>query len=479
MIFTLKNKEIDMEQSEFVKGKWYKNNTTEGTFIFIKYSHKERCNGYNKIWYTEKILKNDTTLEIRDNYLANSDIEKALTEADMLEVSKFLPEGHVDKIENLVGRYVRVSPMLKSAEEIYKFKVGDILKVTKADENGYQEAKSLINSGHYFGLNCIQDGRLELLPIDFNPDKLVGLPEEYIVECKHPQQCTEVRQFYYKDGYVFQFLYSFVVCMGKEMNNNYYEYYIPENFKHLPVFTYEQWTKMKDMKEEFKLPEKWCVKATEDTIEMIGEYWSKNCHVSCYTSSWVKRDYSNGYWYSHNLSSGNPFGVNAGSNHCSKDKRADYTEISIEQFKKYVMKDKKIIGYKLKDINLLKAAAKLTNCPENVLTNNFKTVGYHFNDVYVGLEELKQVKLFDEWLIPVYEEESINLNFGDTRVTVKKGQGYISLQEGSISKTELKQIIDHFSKGPKMLGYEGKADKVIYGCKSGLLSELVKIYETI
>lgn len=89
---------------------------------------------------------------------------------------------------------------------------------------------------------------------------------------------------------------------------------------------------------------------------------------------------------------------------------------------------------------------------------------------YKGKNSLYQFA--DEWGLNSYEFEIL-------KRVVRCKHKYVSLQEGNISKTELKQIIDHFSKGPKILGYEGKADKVIYGCKNGTLDELVKIYNTI
>lgn len=89
-------------------------------------------------------------------------------------------------------------------------------------------------------------------------------------------------------------------------------------------------------KKEFTLPEKWCVKSTPETVGIISGYWAKMCDAECYNSDWVQRDYADMYWHSHNLASGDSFGNHAGSNHVKKDKHQDHTEITFEQFKKYV-----------------------------------------------------------------------------------------------------------------------------------------------
>lgn len=83
--------------------------------------------------------------------------------------------------------------------------------------------------------------------------------------------------------------------------------------------------------DEFVLPEKWKVLRTKDNYKIINEWFVKN-----------------GY--------GNPFisyayiGINRYKNnyHSEDSQLIDYTEITFEQFKKYVLKDmdKKIIGYK-------------------------------------------------------------------------------------------------------------------------------------
>jgi hypothetical protein len=102
---------------------------------------------------------------------------------------------------------------------------------------------------------------------------------------------------------------------------------------------------------EFKLPERWCVKATPETVETLANYWDKNCRTNVYINI-IKRakNYHHIYWHSHNLYSGNPlFSSIPGSNHVSSCIQEGYTEITFEQFKEYFLKEPKI--YTIQDLS--------------------------------------------------------------------------------------------------------------------------------
>ena len=73
----------------------------------------------------------------------------------------------------------------------------------------------------------------------------------------------------------------------------------------------------------FTLPEKWCIKLTNENIDVLGEWRSDGPLQQIYT----------GDWYLHT-----PMYNRNGYNKSSKDN--DYTEITFEQFKTYVLKQK-------------------------------------------------------------------------------------------------------------------------------------------
>lgn len=91
--------------------------------------------------------------------------------------------------------------------------------------------------------------------------------------------------------------------------------------------------------DSFTLPEKWCIKSSPDIVDVISKFWDNSLFLNnVYTRTSTIEDYKDYYWYSHNLTSGAAFGRNGGANHTSGYKREGFTEITFEQFKKYVLK---------------------------------------------------------------------------------------------------------------------------------------------
>lgn len=471
-----------MEQNKFIKGKWYftKSYNDDGTKKILYNTYFAKCLSFK-----------DDIMRASELYIMNYDVCPSgydfcrgyyWKEADMKEVSKFLPEGHVDKIithEFETGKWYELkylylgklcNTLMKSTStstnrldftEYYDiedkrwkdacgFAIDRDIKSFSSKELSIEDVQQYLYKGH--------------------PDKIVELPEEYIVKIEdgNVKKVNEVVDYFYNDLLEpYRLTWKIIICKKGLGDIDRRQLHIPSYYNHLPVFTYEQWNKLKDMKEEFKLPKKFVINGGEFLVEFLKNNTDKN--PDRYSGN-ITFAY---YYFNNNIC------INV-----SENLNTEYTLITEEQFKKYIMKDKKIIGYKLKEDckQFEKAAFTLSNSTDitiNTWLENLKKCGFYFTNCSINRSNLETAKVLDLWFEPVYEEESITLNFGDTRVTVTKGQGYVSLQEGNITKAELKQIIDHFSKGPKMLGYEGKADKVIYGCKSGKISELKAIYEAM
>lgn len=98
---------------------------------------------------------------------------------------------------------------------------------------------------------------------------------------------------------------------------------------------------LEDVEEEFKLPEKWCIKATKENIGILGDYWDKGCGLrEVYSHEDTIRNDVGKYWCSYNLASGNLlFSISPGSNHIIDSKPKGLLEITFDQFKKYVLKE--------------------------------------------------------------------------------------------------------------------------------------------
>jgi hypothetical protein len=78
----------------FIKGQWING----GGEYFLKFSHIERVNRYNKIWGTELKRPGSPLVTSKLDYWANSRFEKhALNNPVTIEdLRLFLPEGHPD-----------------------------------------------------------------------------------------------------------------------------------------------------------------------------------------------------------------------------------------------------------------------------------------------------------------------------------------------------------------------------------------------
>jgi hypothetical protein len=154
---------------------------------------------------------------------------------------------------------------------------------------------------------------------------------------------------------------------------------------------------------DFILPERWCVKITEDNWEILGKYWNKQANRNCYTR------FDFGYLHNYNLYEqiitlkGNLF-----ASFHENEKRLNYEEITFEQFKKYVlkqddMKEKEIIGYKLKeDCNQYKEAIK------KLVDITCLTIELENLDINVhnsSIPKLKKAGVLDLWYEPVYKSK--------------------------------------------------------------------------
>jgi hypothetical protein len=210
-----------------------------------------------------------------------------------------------------------------------------------------------------------------------------------------------------------------------------------------------------------ELPKKWCVRANNGEEGKLMFPWAKEFYDD-YGDEYVLKDTTNYYIHSDN-------GKNAG---CYKNPQTGFEVLSFDKFKQYIMK-KEIIGYKLKDEIFRDPALQL-------LRTGFAE---HIPGVDIvqptTIEMYRKALVLDLWFEPVYKESKVILKFGDTTVECAKGQGYVDIREGRITKQELESIINYFQNGPRMLKYKGIATTISYGCKSGTLEELVNIYNNI
>lgn len=81
--------------------------------------------------------------------------------------------------------------------------------------------------------------------------KLTELPDEYIVKCGKANKCNEVLTYYYNRRSTIVSDWEYIICKN-DLNSgsgDTIEHYIRGEYKHLPVFTFEQWEQLKQQTE--------------------------------------------------------------------------------------------------------------------------------------------------------------------------------------------------------------------------------------
>jgi hypothetical protein len=124
------------ENVSFKKGKWYKG---EANNYYIKFDRIEKDDGFNNIYYTERIYSKEYK-KISDCW-ANNDFESYALHnpVDLSEIQEFLPDNHEDKIvkeeEDYTGMYIKALVPSPNCTGVYK---GDSIKIiSKKNETQY------------------------------------------------------------------------------------------------------------------------------------------------------------------------------------------------------------------------------------------------------------------------------------------------------------------------------------------------------
>lgn len=180
---------------------------------------------------------------------------------------------------------------------------------------------------------------------DGHPDK--ELPTEYIVSCNDVNSREQVKNIfkkYYNYELNIDTNWKYVICKndlkrGSQCpNGKAIEDFIRPGYSSLPVFTYEKWKEL-FCKEEFVLPENWCVADSEEVTAYVR---LTNPDVGDYNEKAI--------YFLHNN-----YEPESGRLYFLQNIEPGYTEITKEQFIKYIVNkknnqmsttNKKIIGYK-------------------------------------------------------------------------------------------------------------------------------------
>lgn len=201
------------------------------------------------------------------------------------------------------------------------------------------------------------------------------------------------------------------------------------------------------VEEEFVLPEKWCVKVTDENKKIINK-WKQVKNPNSETAGAFDNKYvTYDGW--------------------NDDIPDDCKEITFEQFEKYVLNskenmEKKIIGYKLIKPEYEQAAIEI--CKQN----GSKDIDDLRNDpkdgcsilIFSKAEKwLKQAGVLDLWFEPVYEEEKPNITINGHKAEFF--DDYVKFGCAEIAVDHFKQIWDVMT--VNHINSNRKVDKVTIG----------------
>jgi hypothetical protein len=152
--------EIIKPEPLFIVGKWYKmNNCWYAKFLTI--------HGSGNFWrYSEQISVNKNYTEGNRNIESWENIPISLL-TDLSEIQKYLPDGHPDKTDSLVGRWFKA--LVDSPYSAGCYKKGDYILMVKENQ---------CSKHMFFYANQINQGKIELMPKGFHPDQLKEDPNK-------------------------------------------------------------------------------------------------------------------------------------------------------------------------------------------------------------------------------------------------------------------------------------------------------------
>jgi len=118
-------------------------------------------------------------------------------------------------------------------------------------------------------------------------------------------------------------------------NINSYDFGIEITFEQFQKYVLDK--NETDVKEDNKLPDKWCIKITEENYKVVTDYFNEQADTVCYDKNWIGH-------YLHRYNKANEDIMrkgNLGTSFTESSPRNNYIEISFKQFKYYIRSGKK------------------------------------------------------------------------------------------------------------------------------------------
>lgn len=143
----------DSIKPQFEVDKWYKG---EFNNKYIKVSRFEKCDGFNKIYYTE-LIKNGQFQIISDYWASDSLEEFALNNpVNLSEIQQYLPDGHPDKLVKTTEWIPQVGDWIYLIESYGGLPVGTVAKINESQTYPLNDPNSnCFSISDYVGFPCM------------------------------------------------------------------------------------------------------------------------------------------------------------------------------------------------------------------------------------------------------------------------------------------------------------------------------------
>lgn len=222
-----------------------------------------------------------------------------------------------------------------------------------------------------------------------------------------------------------------------------------------------------DFEEEFVLPESWHIIVTEENKDMLSEWRGVSLEVG----------YATGM-YDWKFNGGRSCGIRKEQNPTPTPIKCWETEITTEQFRKYVLNQKENmktpIGYKAPyDLFGGKVKKGTVYLVDRQHSTNINSCSFDKDEVMYNLPK----ELVEQWE-PVYKKQAVNLKISSSSgdFNVRISEDGIQAEGETISIQALYQLKDSAKIGTNIGSWEAFYSHVTIGCKKSIsLEEITRI----
>ena len=328
----------EKETLKFKKDKWYKYNPPNGFYL------KSSKDSEDTIHYSEYICISSNRHEYQNNYYKNKYVTDE--EVPLEEVRKYLPKGHPDKITTPKfekGKWYKWYQ--KNHGSFHYGKFDSIINTTIIMKPWIMRCDSYNETGSFDINNAEQITEVsyseieQFLPEDMKETK--DFPKYWFVKNNKQPELLEYAGYISKESPTWwkQFPYigydGVYSCNGIHgcPQSSFINDAVEVSFEDfLENIYYVKFPKKRKQKSEFVLPEKWYTKPKTNeekdvlnkfVVDLKDNHWKIEDKYSYeHTPHFKNGNYQRATWIGYEDN--------------------DYTEITFEQFKKYVLKDKSV-----------------------------------------------------------------------------------------------------------------------------------------